>query len=191
MTNCLKRIELKFKLIKLRKHRVKTWRIKISLHLLGLKMIIHAGKYSSACFALFDTTFAAINCSDSRRGEVWVCHILGYLAKAHITYILYTILLCYKLYKRCTHTHAQKPWYFSSLSIASISKDFNLFGCRLVLMNIDMSYKHCLMSVIAYPVRLCTFWLFQSSVFSSISPSTLVLLFWKKFLFWYFSRSRS
>jgi hypothetical protein len=48
-----------------------------------------------------------------------------------------------------------------------------------------------LMSSTVYPVRLWTFWLFQISVFSSMRPSEPILLLMKKFLFWYFSRSRS
>lgn len=88
-------------------------------------------------------------------------------------------------------SHALKPSYLCSFNMDSMSKDFNLFGCRFVLMNIDMSYKQFLMSSIVYPVRLWTFWLFQISVFSYTSPSLFVLLLVKKFLFWYFSRSRS
>ena len=85
----------------------------------------------------------------------------------------------------------ENPSYLWTLRIPSISNDFSLFGCRFVLMKIDISYRHCLISSIAYPVNACTLWLFQICVFNSIRPSALTLQLAKKFLFWYFSKSRS
>ena len=78
-------------------------------------------------------------------------------SKIYIGQVYLIIYYQYLFSNSLTFHTVENPSYFFNYFMASISNDLSLLGCRFVLMNIDISYRHILISSIVYPVRLWTF----------------------------------